>query len=104
MSPPTFSGAGVRGLVDLNVVRCKAGVVAVTGVVGETYGGSWTAGDSFVVEPASSSSRRSVLSAAWFSASGVLGRYRSVGIGAGRSPAARTTSPKRLVLKTSETV
>jgi hypothetical protein len=34
MSPPTASGAGVRGLVDLNVVRCSAGVVAVTGVVG----------------------------------------------------------------------
>ena len=35
---------------------------------------------------------------------GVPGRCRSVGIRAASSPAARTTSPNRLVLKTSETV
>src|SRR4051812_14909098 len=99
MSPPTLTGAAVRGLLSLNVVREVAGVVASTGVVGcsrhslklklstagpndstvsptrtgssfDRYGGARPAEDRFVVRPSSSRIRPSLLAAfTWAAAS-----------------------------------
>src|SRR3954451_3056756 len=126
MSPPTLTGAAVRGLVSLNVVRAVAGVPASTGVVGcrrhspnpkastagpkdstvsptrtgslfDRYGGARPAEDRLVVRPSSSRIRRSLFAALTCAAASVRGRATSVGTRAGSLPAASTISPYRLV-------